>query len=221
MRVERVALRVDTSATWALERILTPDDPLGPAMASVRPTRGALITRLVRAAFTGDDSTFARGGGTVVRWDSTSAVRPQPQGLAVGDDVVVASLARRALPAWSKVRAHWADGSAAATEIPLGSGCLREIGVELPAAGDIALHPPFQIIARALLAPCGIAATERAADSTTIAWLAGTTRSAARAVLLRGADDRPSPLAAWLLTLAIVLALAELFVRAQAAPEAA
>ena len=149
VRIERVALRVDTSATWALERTLGLDDPLGPAMASVRPVRGALITRLVRGALTAADSTFARGGGTVVRWDSTSAVRPVAEGLAVGDDVVVAALARRAVPPSARVRARWADGSAAATEIPLGQGCLREIGVALPAAGDIALHPPFQNIARA------------------------------------------------------------------------
>ena len=156
-----------------------------------------------------------------MRWDSTSAVRPVAEGLAVGDDVVVAALARRAVSPSARVRARWADGSAAATEIPLGRGCLRESGVALPAAGDIALHPPFQNIARALLAPCGLAVAERAADSATVAWLAGTTRSAARADVLRGEDNRPSPLARWLLALAIAFAVAELFVRAQAAPEAA
>jgi hypothetical protein len=103
----------------------------------------------------------------------------------------------------------------------LGKGCIRDIGVTIPAAGDIALHPPFQRIARTLLAPCGLIVAEHAADSSTIAWLGGTTTSAARAGLLRGDAEQPSPLTPWLLGLASVLALAELAVRATRQPEVA
>jgi hypothetical protein len=220
LRIERVALRADTSAAWALDRLVGAEDPLGPATASIRGAPGAMITRLVRRALTADDSAFAQAGGTVVRWDSTSAARPAAEGLAVGDDVVVAALARRPVSTSGRAVARWADGSAAASELPLGKGCLRDVGVAIPAAGDLALHPTFQRIVRALLAPCGLGVAERAADSATVASLVGSTRNAARADGLRNDDNRPSPLARWLVGLAIGLALVELFVRARPAPEA-
>ena len=213
VRLERVALRGDSTGTWQLERALPLDDPLGPAMTAVH---GTLVTRLVLGVVSAGDSAFARAGGTVVHRDSTAAVRPVPEGLAVGDDVIVAALGRIPVPAAGRVIARWGDGSEAAVERPVGTGCIREIGVAMPAAGDIALHPPFQRIARSLLAPCGLNAAERVADSTTIASLVGATSSAARANVLRRDDDRTSPLARWLLAAAIVLALTELFVRATA-----
>jgi hypothetical protein len=220
VRIDRVALRSDSSTGWYLEQSLSTDDALGPAMASVRPTSGAIVTRLVRRALTADDSAFARGGGTAVRWDTSSAGRIAAEGLAVGDDVIVAALARGAVPASERVVARWADGSPAASESSLGRGCVRDVGVGIPTAGDIALHPRFQRIARALLAPCGLVVAEHAADSSAVAMLTGSATNAARADLLRNDDDRTSPLARWLLALAIALALAELFVRAKAAPEA-
>jgi hypothetical protein len=216
-RIEQVGLRADTSDGWALEQSLTSDDVLGPATALVRRSGGAMLTRLVRGAPSATDSAFARTGGTVVRWDSTAAVRPTPEGLAVGDDVIVAALARRAVSSSGRVVARWADGSAAASETTLGNGCVRDVGIAVPPAGDLALHPPFQRIARALLTPCGVAAAERAADTATVAWLAGKTTNAARADVLRSEENRSSPLARWLLALALALALAEMFVRAKPA----
>ena len=213
IRIERVALLADSSAAWGLERGLTAEDPLGPAMSSARAS--GTITRLVRSTPTAADSAFARDGGTVVQWDSTAAPHPVAEGLAVGDEVVVATLGRRAVPSTDRVLARWADGTAAATESRLGKGCLRDVGVVIPAAGDIALHPPFQRIVRALLAPCGLSVAEHLTDSTTTAWLAGATTNAARADVLRGDDTRPSPLAPWLLGFAVLLALTELGVRAR------
>ena len=217
MRIERVAVRADTAAGWRLERSIAADDLLGPATAPLRSASGDILTRLVRHAPTVQDSTFARSGGTVVRWDSAAVVHASAEGLAVGDDVIVAALARRLVSPTGRVVARWADGSVAASESSLGTGCVRDVGIVVPVAGDIALHPPFQHIARALLAPCGVFATERAADSSTVAWLVGKSHNAARAGALRGEDSRPSPLARWLLALAIAFALAELFVRATTA----
>jgi hypothetical protein len=219
IRLERVALRADSSAPWTVTPRLTAEDPLGPATASL-PTAGSR-TRIVRGSPTTDDSAFARNGGTVVRWDSTAAARPVAEGLAVGDDVIVAALGRRAVPTTGKVIARWADGTAAASEATMGTGCIRDIGVTIPAAGDIALHPPFQRIVRTLLTPCGLIVAERAADSTTIAWLGGPTTNAARAGLLRGDTEQRSPLTPWLIGLAILLALGELAVRAKQQPETA
>ncbi|MEO5817475.1 MAG: BatA domain-containing protein [Gemmatimonadaceae bacterium] len=220
VRIERVAFLADSSGAWALERRLPAEDPLGPATAML-PSGSTVDTRLIRRPPTAADSTFARDGGTVVRWDSTTAARPTAEGLAVGDEVIVAALGRRAIPTSGKTIARWADGSAAATEAPLGKGCIRDVGVMMPAAGDIALHKPFQRLARTLLAPCGLLVAEHAADSSTLAWIGGPTTNAARADVLRSDDVRPSPLARWLLALAILLALAELAVRAKREPEVA
>jgi len=137
----------------------------------------------------------------------------------VGDDVIVAALGRRVLGATGRVVARWADGTRAAVEQAVGEGCMREVGIMLPAAGDLALHPPFQRIARALLTPCGISTTDVVADSGVMARLAGTGRSAAPASAFRISSDQPTPLARWLLAAAIVCAIAELIVRARHVPE--
>jgi hypothetical protein len=184
-------------------------------------TTAGVTTRLVRGALSAADSAFARSGSTVVRWDTSATPRVAAEGLAVGDDVIVAALGRVAISRTGRVAARWADGQRAASEIQLGSGCIREVGVMLPAAGDIPLHPPFQRIARGLLAPCGLVVAETAADSATVARLVGTTGNAARADALRSGTDRPSPLARWLLALALLLAIGELIVRARSAPDVA
>ena len=221
MRVDRVALRQDTLSGWRLDRPLAVSDQLGPAMASVRSAPGARVTRLVRGAPTVADSAFARAGGTVVRWDTAAAPRLATEGLSLGDDVIVAALGRMAIGRTGLVVARWADGTRAAEELVVGKGCMREVGILLPAAGDIALHPPFQRIARALMTPCGVETADIAADASVVTRLAGAGSGAAPANALRLDDERPSPLARWLLAAAIACAIAELIVRARHAPEPA
>ena len=221
MRVDRIALRQDTLSGWRLDRPLAVSDQLGPAMASVRSAPGARVTRLVRGAPTGADSAFARAGGTVVRWDTAATPRLATEGLSLGDDVIVAALGRMAIGRTGLVVARWADGTRAAEELVVGKGCMREVGILLPAAGDIALHPPFQRIARALMTPCGVETADIAADASVVTRLAGAGSGAAPANALRLDDERPSPLARWLLAAAIACAIAELIVRARHAPEPA
>lgn len=221
LRVDRVALQQDTLSGWRLDRPLAVSDQLGPAMASVRGTPAARVSRLVRGAPSGADSAFARAGGTVVRWDTAAAPRLATEGLSLGDDVIVAALGRVAIGQTGLVVARWADGTRAAQELVVGKGCMREVGILLPAAGDIALHPPFQRIARALMTPCGVETAGIAADSGMVARLAGAGSGAAPANALRLDDERPSPLARWLLAVAIACAIAELIVRARHAPEPA
>ncbi|MEP6619183.1 MAG: BatA domain-containing protein [bacterium] len=221
IRIERVALRANVDSGWRLERPLPMDDPLGPASRQIGSVRGARVTRLVRQPPIATDSAYARSGGTVVWWDSASASRPTPDGLSADGRVIVAALGRRVVAARGRVRARWSDGTVAAVDTPVGAGCIREVGVALPATGDLALHAPFQDVARTLLAPCGTSQGDAAADSVVIARLSGTGGQAAPADRLRAAEDRPSPLAPWLLAFAILLAIAELMVRARTEPKPA
>ncbi|MES2176980.1 MAG: BatA domain-containing protein [Gemmatimonadota bacterium] len=213
IRTERVSLRSDPGESWHLERPLIAQDPLGPSMIGVRATTGARTTRLTRGPFSDSDSAFARAGGTVVRWDSIAAARALPEGLAVGDDVVVAAFERRTLAGAGRPIARWADGVAAAIEVSVGSGCIRDVGIAIPGAGDLALHPPFQRIVRGLLAPCALKVAEQPVDSAFMRSLAGAQPGAARSRDLRNDANRPSPIATWLLAMALLLAFAELVVR--------
>ncbi|MEO7455499.1 MAG: BatA domain-containing protein [Gemmatimonadaceae bacterium] len=219
IHLERVAARTDTATSWQLERAIPLDDPLGPAMSPSRAQRGRAMTRLVRGAPSPADSAFARAGGTVVRWDTTSA-RSDAEGLALGDDVIVASVVRMALPVGVRTRARWADGTPAAIETPFGAGCMRQVGVGIPQAGDLPLRPGFQRIVRGFLQPCGVVAATQVADSATIRALVGTTTAKASADVLRAGSELSSPLARWLLALALLLALLELVARVKLPAEA-
>ncbi|HUQ45661.1 MAG TPA: hypothetical protein VM033_03350 [Gemmatimonadaceae bacterium] len=218
--VVRTSPRADTASRWTLERSLGADDPLAPALVrhSVRQLPGAV--RLRRAVLDAGDSSFARGGGTVVRWDTASVAPFLPTAIAMGDDVVVASFARRVPAPGRRTIARWSDGSAAAIETPIGDGCIRDVGIGLALAGDLPLRPAFQRIVRGLMAPCWPRASTTLVDSAAVARLRGHGALAAGRTL--AGRDRPAlPLVAWLLGVALACALAELVVRARSAPRSA
>jgi hypothetical protein len=218
VRVERVALRADSLGAPTLERGISVNDPLGPAVAAW-PVRATAHAVRVRRAPTLDarDSAFALAGGTVVLWDSTAAPLAA-EGLARGSDVVVATLGRRAVGKSGTAVAQWSDGHAAARERMLGAGCVRTVGVIVPTSGDLALRPSFQRVVRGLLSPCATQAPLHAADSAAVARLAGS-KTPAAAGELRGGAERPSPIVPWLLGLAVLCALAELAIRDRGAKE--
>ncbi|CAN5840071.1 hypothetical protein BH11GEM2_BH11GEM2_32770 [soil metagenome] len=230
--VQRSAVRADPlSATWGMSRAISVTDPLGPSVVGLKSVALGKTSQLVRGALSAADSAFARSGGTIVRWDTASTARVAAEGLAVGDDVIVATLGRvRGLPS-GRVVARWADATPAAVEEILGTGCVRTVGVMLPFAGDLPLHPPFQRLARGLLAPCGFATPEVLADSSVVASLAGGSPAGGSRVAamtrmasardLRASVDQPSPIARWLLLVALALAVAELVVRTRGPVEAA
>ena len=215
VRIERVAARQDTTTSWQLEHAIPLTDPLGPAMRSAAGGRGALVTRLVRGPLSSADSDFAAHGGTVVRWDSAATQDVSPRGLVAGENVIVALLGRITLAPGSRVIASWSDGAAAATERVVGTGCIRQVGIVVPAAGDLPLHEPFEHIVRQLLAPCGALSADTPVDSATLARLAGAA-AAVPSSELRPRDLPPTPLVKWLLALALALAIAELLVRDRA-----
>jgi hypothetical protein len=212
--LSRVAAHADSAGGWSLERALSADDVLAPALSGVRVATTATAVRLRRGALDGRDSAFARAGGAVVHWDTTGASRPSANAIAMGDDVVVATLGRSALPANGPAIARWADGSAAAVEQQTGDGCVRHVGVAVPLAGDLPLRPGFRRVVRGLMAPRRTAASSALAPESTLARLRGQGASALGASL-GGDAQRPTPLVPWLLGLALLCALAELAVRAR------
>ena len=220
--VVRLAARMDSASPPTLERQVSDGDVLGPALHArvVRATPNAL--RLVRRPLTPEDSSYVRRGGVVVRWDSIGARMLVPSAIAMGDDVIVAALGRDTLREGGTVLARWADGAPAAEERVLGDGCVRAVGFGVPVAGDLPLAPSFQRIVNGLTDACvrTHASTGAAADSTRVAALPAGAGLASGSALANG-DERPIPLAPWLLALALACALAELLLRRRNEPEAA
>jgi hypothetical protein len=115
----------------------------------------------------------------------------------------------------ARVVARWADGQPAAVERALGSGCVREVGVPVPQAGDLALRPAFRAVLAALAAPCGVARGAGPVDAALAAALRRDGAPLLDARPLRAALAPPAPdrLGAALLGLALAALLAELAVR--------
>jgi hypothetical protein len=216
----RVGARTDSASGWSLERALPSDDVLAPALSGGRIAPTPTAVRLRRAALDARDSAYARAGGTVVHWDTVGASPYSANAIAMGDDVVVATVGRAVLSDRSQVVARWADGTPAAVQRPLGEGCVRRIGVGVPIAGDLPLRPGFQRLVRGLMAPCHVAGAAALAPAAVLTRLSGQ-GAAARGGALTGDSRRPTPLVPWLLGLALLCAVAELAVRARTRREVA
>ena len=218
--IARLASTTVDVAAGTLERALPPDDPLLPAVSLVRVAASPTSVRLRRSALDAGDTAFARGGGTVVRWDSASFGPAGATALAMGDDVVVATLGRGRLPAGGATIARWSDGSAAASEVRIGAGCIRHVAVGIPVAGDLPLRGAFRRLAQGLMAPCAGDRWSGPADDAAVARLRGPAGLASGDALADQAR-RPHPLLPWLLGVALACALGELLMRARPAPERA
>jgi hypothetical protein len=222
VRLARVSARIDSAFAPSLERAIADADVLGPALAMRAVQASAGAVRLVRGPLDDADSAFARRGGAVVRWDSPGTRALVPSAVAMGDDVVVATLGRDTLPDSGVVLARWADGAPAAVEQAVGNGCVRVVGIGVPVAGDLPLSPAFQRIVNGLTDHCVRSRTNVGAplDSARVAALVGRNGLASGSDLADGIE-RPAPIAPWLLGLALACALAELLLRRTSEPEAA
>lgn len=191
------------------------------AVLSAPNRANSLAVRVIRDTPSAADSAAASAGSAVVFWPRAAAgATMKVEGLSTINATLVASLGRLSVPTGRsgagglRTAARWADGSPAAIEQPLGGGCIRTVGVGLPASGDLVLQPSFAAVARELLSPCGGARSEgaSAADSS---WRAlGRSGAAALAPALL-ADHGKSPLAAWLLGSALAALLAEWWFRSR------
>jgi hypothetical protein len=239
VRVVRVDAAVADSSASAQVRA-TGDDPL----AAVNPRSEASLprsasegrnlqstsnVRVIRTMITRADSLWARdSGGVLVLWpaDNGSDVllartTPDSQGgITSSRDVVIATFAREHQPRPGRVLVRWLDGEPAATELPLGSGCVREVAIPVDPVGDMALRESFRGVVRSLLEPCGGARDFRPAPDVILSR-AATKNLLSATKILRGActersecaqDDR---LGLWLALLALGTLVAEQLLRSR------
>ncbi|HEY8165846.1 MAG TPA: BatA domain-containing protein [Gemmatimonadaceae bacterium] len=136
------------------------------------------------------------------------------------NSVVVALFQRRwSYPADSlrgaTVVARWVDGEPAAIETPKDANtCTRSIAIPVTSTGDLPIRPEFTRLVGDLTSPCGdIRSTLPISREAMLALRGGASLAPASAFAAR--SDVPSPLAPWLLGLALLGAIAELFVRSR------
>ena len=169
--VVQVAAVSDT-ARGATVRLVSPlaDDPLAPAIARLAAARGTADVRIVREGPSAADSAWVRTNGHVlVHWPLAGDGAPVADGVTafgLRTATVVAPLVRMSgrsqdtasttgTARAARVIARWRDGAAAAYETPIDDGCVRDVGVGIPLAGDLTLRPPFDGFLSVLVEPCG------------------------------------------------------------------
>ena len=189
------------------------------------PTTAA--TRVVRSAPNGADSAWAGAarGRVLLVWPAAGApgaawtprAPRDTMGAVAADEggaVLEAPLERawRAPASALAAPLRWLDGEPAAIERALGAGCVREVGVPVPVAGDLALTASFRRLLLALAGPCGGTARLAPVADAELAWLVGA--PVAGRTTVESSRPRRSPYTPWLFAAALVLAgLAEPLLR--------
>ena len=210
---------VATSAKPSLEIRAQQGDPLAVAVAQAESNSDASAIIIRSGA-----STESAGRATI-EWPVSERPRgaiakAAPDtigGVKTGGALVVASFERRwVYPADSisgaEIVARWIDGEPAAIEFAGTSSCVRSVAVPVTPTGDLVIRRDFIRFVGALSGDCISAAATRPADAPQLARLAGAGGLVPReAFPPRG--DVTSALAPWLIGFAMVLAIAELFVR--------
>jgi hypothetical protein len=227
-RLDRTGARIDSVRSPSpIELRTSADDALLVSTNLANKQRGLSGARFIRnASPSSDDSAWITSTGRpVVVWPANEkppyAVemsRADVSGGVTADNArVVAAFTRRwSFPADSlrsaRVVARWADGEPAAIEKRIANGCVRSVAVPVVPVGDLVIRPEFVSLVNTLAAPCGGLVSANAPGEKAVALLTGSGR------LALGKDfaprqDIPSPLAPWLLGLALVAAFGELFLR--------
>jgi hypothetical protein len=175
-RAEVVRVAASEPSVPAVEATLGPDDPLAAAiaLAGLAGERGTVRVRRVPPSAA--DSAWAGAGAALVYWPAdltaTGWLTGDTTGAVTAGHATVVHAFRRATPPGGRAVAWWADGTAAAAEHTLGTGCVREVGIDL-AAGDLALRETTRRVVAALLAPCGDRGSAGPLSDSVVAALAG------------------------------------------------
>jgi hypothetical protein len=199
------------------------DDPLAVTVGLARSTASA-SGRVDRGNASSPTSGVASGGpligwpaSTRPRFAAPRALRDTVGGVMAGDAVVVSTFERQ----WffppdslrgTEVIARWVDGEPAAVEKPDANGCVRSVAVPVTPVGDFVIRHDFVRFVALLSRPCARITSLLPADPAVVAKLEGKGGLAPRSAF-QPLTDAHSDLAPWLLALAIVAAIAELFVR--------
>jgi hypothetical protein len=139
--------------------------------------------------------------------------------VVAGTNVVVAPFQRR----WrfvadslkgARVLARWIDGEPAVIERDSGRTCMKSSLVALDSTGDLTLRPSFVAFRKYVSAPC--LHVDSSPDSVLESILAGGNGHLASTSSFPVAAGAGSPIARWLMLLAIVLAIVEMVVRRSA-----
>jgi hypothetical protein len=206
------------------------DDPVRAALAfASHLDTGRIKTdsvRIDRGNLASADTTRTQYGLTLVRWpavlDSSglrARARVDTAGAVIAGEgnqhiVVVSPFVRRFDPSPGRVVARWADGAPAATERKMMNGCVRDVAIPLPRAGDLALRESARRLVAALGAPCDFDSISGTASDSALAQL----RGSGPLVATRALETRTAPsdrLATWLLAAALALLLFEPLLRRQ------
>lgn len=213
------------SRAGVLDVKVAADDPIRVSSARVHAVSGvgALLVRDDTSAV--DPSAVTGAGRALVTWPIASrpraaverAVRDTIGGVLADSALVVATFERRwRYPADSikdvEVIARWIDGEPAAIEWPASTGCIRSVAVPVSPIGDLVIRDDFIRFVGALSSGCVARESVRPAGVEALNDLAGA-GGLARREAFRPRTDVRSALAPWLLALALVAAIAELFVR--------
>jgi hypothetical protein len=211
------------------------NDPVAASLALLGEVSGGGNVRVARDAISAQDSSWTRDGHALVFWpadargagwqrraspDTAFAVTViGPSGLTMNPAsrpaTIVAPLERSLVAPSGRITARWSDGEAAVTEVTLGSGCIRSVAVPVPTAGDLPLTPAFRRFVARMVEPCiNSLPWIAASDSLLAATLPAALRvGPAEATAALATGSTTPALTAWLLGLAFLAAVAELFVR--------
>jgi hypothetical protein len=233
--IRGVGVRADTIGLARPDVRASTGDPVAAALSLVGAVVSGEAVRVRRDTLSAADSAWARAGGVLVAWPAagkpvgwTTRARPDTAYVVVAGGAsenvgaagpvatVIAPFERRLSPPAGRVVARWGDGEPAATEVALGSGCVRAVAVPVSAAGDLALTPVFRHFTRRMAGPCGGQLPLALTPDSVVARVVPASPKAASTNALAPRDrvpSEPSRAVAWLLGMALALAVAELFLR--------
>jgi hypothetical protein len=187
--------------------------------------QGATAVLVRDAAVDSSAGIVTSTGRALVSWPADArperavarAARDTIGGVLADSSLVVAAFERRwTFPADSirgaEVVARWIDGEPAAIEWRSGAGCVRSVAVPVSPAGDLVIRDDFVRLVGKLSGGCSASRAPRLVDPQALSMLEGTGGLAPRDAFLPRGDVRSS-IARWLLALALIAAVAELFVR--------
>ncbi len=236
-RIERITVPLSSDAADSEPDRLSvtvraADDDVVAASFALWSDFGTHRVLVVRDSLQSADSAAALEGAAIVAWTRNSV---PPGWNAIPDSadlpataVVVAGQALVApfrlvarAPDSANALIWYPDGSVAATEVPLGRGCVRWIGFDAP-AGDALLSVTARALLSTLSSACGSARTAASSlvlDSAVQRQLEGRGALASSASLGAARTSAVSPLTRWLLLSALLLLVLETVLRSRASPE--